>query len=65
MAYKAGLHAPIVANNIISLTKNQAPNAEYKPVNKEGMTLPMGKLGGASYLPFFGCMNSDAQFAET
>jgi hypothetical protein len=62
MAYKTGLHAPIVAKNIISLTENQAPTAEYKPVIQEGMTLPMGKLGGVSYLPFFGGMNSDAQF---
>jgi NADH dehydrogenase FAD-containing subunit len=57
MAYKAGLHATIVANNIISLLQSQAPTAIYKPTTgSEMMTLPMGKLGGVSYLAFFGGM---------
>ena len=56
MAYKASLHAPIVAKNIISLIKSQAPTGEYQPVTHEMMTLPMGKLGGVSYLAFFGGM---------
>jgi apoptosis-inducing factor 2 len=62
MAYKAGLHAPIVAKNIISLTKNQAPAAVYTPVTHEMMSLPMGKMGGVSYLAFFGGMNSHAEY---
>ena len=59
MAYKASLHTPVVASNIIALIKNQAPTAEYKPVTQEMMVLPMGKLGGVSYLAFFGGSNSD------
>lgn len=62
MAYKAGLHAPIVAKNIISLTKNQAPTAEYTPTTHEMLTLPMGKLGGVSYFAFFGGMHSFPMF---
>lgn len=59
MAYKAGLHAPIVAKNIISLLKGQVPTAIYNPTTgSEMMTLPMGKLGGVSYLAFFGGMFS-------
>jgi NADH dehydrogenase FAD-containing subunit len=55
MAYKAGLHAPIVVRNILSLLKGQTPSAVYKPTTgSEMMTLPMGKLGGVSYLAFFG-----------
>lgn len=62
MAYKAGLHAPIVAKNIISLIKGQTATAIYKPTTgSEMMTLPMGKLGGVSYLSFFGGI-SDHQF---
>ena len=59
MAYKAGLHAPIVAKNIISLLKGQAPTAIYQPkTSSEMMTLPMGKNGGVSYLSFFGGTSS-------
>lgn len=55
MAYKAGLHAPIVAKNIASLIKGQTPSAVYKPtVGAESLTLPLGKMGGTSYLAFFG-----------
>lgn len=55
MAYKASLHAPIVAKNIISLLNGQAPIAIYQPkTGSEMMALPMGKNGGVSYLPFFG-----------
>lgn len=57
MAYKAGMHAPVVAKNIISLIKNQTPTAEYTPTTHEMVTLPMGKLGGVSYLAFFGGMH--------
>jgi len=57
MAYKAGLHSSIITKNIISLLKSQAPTAIYKPTtDSEMMTLPMGKLGGVSYLSFFGGM---------
>jgi apoptosis-inducing factor 2 len=57
MAHKAGLHASIVAKNIISLLKGQVPTAVYKPTTgSEMMALPMGKLGGVSYLAFFGGM---------
>lgn len=55
MAYKAGLHGPIVAKNILSLLKNQTPGSVYKPTtDSEMMALPMGKFGGISYLSFFG-----------
>lgn len=55
MAYKAGLHAPIVAKNILTLIKNQTPGNAYKPTTgSEIMVLPFGKLGGVSYFPFFG-----------
>jgi apoptosis-inducing factor 2 len=62
MAYKAGLHAPIVAKNIVSLAKNQEPTAVYTPVTHEMMALPMGKLGGVSYLAFFGGKNRRAEY---
>jgi apoptosis-inducing factor 2 len=55
MAYKAGLHAPIIAKNIKSLLSGQEPKATYKPsTGSEMMVIPMGKMGGVSYLSFFG-----------
>jgi apoptosis-inducing factor 2 len=59
MAYKTGLHAPIIAKNIHSLIKGQTPSAIYQPTTgSEMMTLPMGKMGGVSYLAFFGGTSS-------
>jgi NADH dehydrogenase FAD-containing subunit len=55
MAYKAGLHGPIVAKNILNLIKSQAPTAVYKPTtDSELMVIPMGKTGGVTYLSYFG-----------
>jgi apoptosis-inducing factor 2 len=65
MAYKAGLHGPIIAKNILSLIKGQAPAGIYKPsTDSELMVIPLGKSGGVTYLPFFGgtisCITSQA-----
>jgi NADH dehydrogenase FAD-containing subunit len=61
MAYKAGLHAPIVAKNILGLIKKETPGIVYKPTTgSEMMALPFGKNGGVSYLSFFGGI--DARF---
>jgi apoptosis-inducing factor 2 len=55
MAYKAGLHGPIVAKNIVSLIKGQKPAAIYTPKNgSEMMSLPLGKTAGVSYLSLMG-----------
>ena len=55
MAYKASLHAPIVAKNIESLIKARPASAVYKPtVGSENLPLPLGKMGGVAYLSFFG-----------
>lgn len=55
MAYKASLHGPIIAKNIVSLIKGQNPVSVYRPsTGSEMMTLPLGKNGGISYLSFFG-----------
>jgi len=59
MAYKAGLHGPIIAKNILSLIKNATPGNVYKPMTgSEMMVLPMGKTGGVTYLSFFGGVSS-------
>jgi hypothetical protein len=63
MAYKASLHAPIVAKNIISLLKGQTPTAIYQPkAGSEMMVLPMGKIGGVAYLSFFGGTSGSFEF---
>jgi apoptosis-inducing factor 2 len=55
MSYKATLHGPIIAKNIKSLLSGQEANATYKPsTGSEMMVIPMGKMGGVSYLSFFG-----------
>lgn len=54
MAYKTGLHGPIVAKNILDLIRGKKPSATYKPITHEMMALPLGKNGGISYLPFLG-----------
>jgi apoptosis-inducing factor 2 len=62
-AYKTGLHASIVAKNVISLLKGKAPTAIYQPrTGSEMMVLPMGKNGGVSYLSFFGGASSSFEF---
>jgi len=62
MAYKAGLHGPIVAKNILSLVTRQAPAAIYKPTTgSELMAIPLGKTGGVTYLPYFGGTLSASQ----
>jgi hypothetical protein len=63
MGYKTGLHASIVAKNVISLLKGQAPTAIYQPkTGSEMMVLPMGKNSGVSYLSFFGGASSSFEF---
>jgi len=54
MSYKAGLHAPIIAKNIKTLLKGEAPKAIYTPSTAEMVCIPLGKDGGLTYLPFFG-----------
>jgi NADH dehydrogenase FAD-containing subunit len=55
MAYKAGLHGPIIAKNILSLIKGQAATAVYKPTtDSELMVIPLGKTGGVTYISYFG-----------
>jgi apoptosis-inducing factor 2 len=54
MAYKAGLHAPIVAKNIQSLLKGKEPKAIYKPATGEMICIPLGKDGGRTFVSFFG-----------
>ena len=56
MAYKATLHAAIVAKNIQCLLNKSTPKAKYSPSTSELMVLPLGKTGGLSYLSFFGGM---------
>jgi len=43
----------------------QIPSATYKPtIGAEMVTLPMGKLGGISYLSFFGGMTLGDWFTK-
>jgi apoptosis-inducing factor 2 len=64
MAYKARLHAPIIAKNILSLIKGVTPTAVYQPPGKESMVLPMGKNGGLGYLAFFGGIALYSELAD-
>jgi len=64
-AYKVGLHVPVIAKNIKSLIQGQTPSAVYKPTNgAEMIVLPMGKMGGISYLSFFGGMTLGDWFTK-
>ncbi|RUP47020.1 hypothetical protein BC936DRAFT_146221 [Jimgerdemannia flammicorona] len=50
LAYKAGLHADVVAKNIVALTKKGALK-EYKKGSSEVMLVTLGKNGGVAVLP--------------
>jgi len=54
MAYKAGLHADVIAKNIASLLKDQTPAATYTSPAQEMLALPLGKNGGLTFVPMFG-----------
>jgi apoptosis-inducing factor 2 len=66
MAYKAGLHPPVIAKNIQSLINNTTPKAIYTPASsgREMIALPLGKTGGLVYVPFFGGFTLGDFFAK-
>jgi len=54
MAFKAGLHAPIVATNITNLIQNREAKATYSTPSWQALCLPMGPKDGLTYMSFFG-----------
>lgn len=50
LAFRAGMHADIVAKNILALTK-KAPLKDYKKITSEVMLVTLGKNGGVAAFP--------------
>ncbi|MQY20323.1 FAD-dependent oxidoreductase [Nocardia macrotermitis] len=58
-AKAAGLHADVVAANIRALIEGTDELREYRP-GPEGIALPLGPHGGASYSPEVGVLGAEA-----